>query len=220
MLRSGMVAVLAIGFCAGMARADLISSLATRSGTTDLVDWGAKALGSYNSISVLSGGGITVTATLASGDIHRVDQQMTNNLWGGNFVVGEHLLWTDVGGPLTIVFSSPVSSAGAQIQTAELGTFSGTLKAFGIGNVLLGQVDFDNGLSTPDHDGSAIFIGIEDSTAANITSIQFDTPSEDFAINQVSLSAPTTAVPAPSAAYGGGALLVLRGLLSRKRRMV
>jgi hypothetical protein len=202
--RVGVAIVLA---GAGLASADTLVGVSSRSALlgTDLVDWGSTPAGqTFTSLSTTSQDGLGVTVAQASGMIHRVDQPTG---WSGNFANGDHLLWTDAGGPLTITFASPVSAAGAQVETDGLGTFAGILHAYDSGGVDIGDFNF-TGLSQPSHDNTAIFIGVRD-TAANIKSIQFDVSPEDFAINQLSLDAGApTPVPLPTSALAGGVVMM------------
>jgi hypothetical protein len=120
-----------------------------------------------------------------------------NTLSTTGFSAGDSLIWTaDTGnsgnGPLTINFTSKnVAGAGAFIQADGPAQFTASIQAFDSGNASLGgpfPVMSDVG-------GDATFIGILDSTAANIHSVQFSITSctgdcSDFAIDTVSLNVP------------------------------
>ena len=120
------------------------------------------------------------------------------------FAAGDSLIWTaDTGasgnGPLTVNFASKnVAGAGAFIQADGPAQFTANIEAFN-GGTSLGSFP-----ATSDVSGDATFIGVLDSTAANITSVEFSITSctgdcSDFAIDTVSLKVPTGATPTPTA---------------------
>jgi hypothetical protein len=124
------------------------------------------------------------------------------------FAAGDRLIWTaDTGasgnGPLTLNFTSKnVSGAGAFIQADGPAEFTANIEAFN-GGTSLGSFPV-----TSDVSGDATFIGVLDSTAANITSVEFSITSctgdcSDFAIDTVSLKVPTGPTPTPSATPTG-----------------
>ncbi len=87
--------------------------------------------------------------------------------WSGNFAPGDWLIWnqdlnnfTGNAGPIGVVFNTPVTAAGAQIQADFYGVFTATV----CDN--LGNCFSEAGNSTPNGDGSAIFIGIREPTAS------------------------------------------------------
>jgi len=135
---------------------------------------------------------------------------------------------------LTLNFSQGVSEVGAQIEADSLNaTFTGEVQAYD-GSTLLGTYT-ENGVAAPSDNGSAIFIGVNDASAADITSVVFSTPVVNggrwpgFAIGSLNLDEdppanPSTAAvvtsapePATTAMFGGG-LLVLAVLKLRKRQ--
>ena len=122
------------------------------------------------------------------------------------FSAGDSLIWTaDTGvsgnGPLTVNFTSKnVAGAGAFIQADGPAQFTASIQAFDSGNASLG------GPFTVMSDvaGDATFIGVLDSTAANVHSVVFSITSctgdcSDFAIDTVSLNVPTGGTPTPTA---------------------
>jgi hypothetical protein len=132
-----------------------------------------------------------------------------NPLSTAGFAAGDSLVWTaDTGasgnGPLTLNFNSQnVAGAGAFIQADGPAQFTATIQAFNSSMVSLGgpfNVMSDVG-------GDATFIGILDSTAANIHAVTFSITSctgdcTDFAIDTVSLNVPPggpTATPTATA---------------------
>ena len=119
------------------------------------------------------------------------------------FATGDSLIWTaDTGnsgnGPLTLNFTSKnVSGAGAFIQADGPAQFTANIQAFN-GGTSLGSFPV-----TSDPSGDATFIGVLDSTAANITKVIFSITSctgdcTDFAIDTVSLKVPGGATPTPT----------------------
>ena len=125
------------------------------------------------------------------------------------FTAGDSLIWTaDTGnsgnGPLTVNFTSKsVSGAGAFIQSDAPAQFTAQIEAFN-GGTSLGTFT-----ETSDANGDAIFIGVLDSSGANITSVVFSTipvspafscagDCADFAIDTVSLKTGTGPTPTPT----------------------
>jgi hypothetical protein len=126
------------------------------------------------------------------------------NLGGlSGFNAGDSLIWTaDTGnsgnGPLTLNFTSKnVAGAGAFIQADGPAQFTANIEAFN-GVTSLGSFPVLSDVS-----GDATFIGVLDSTAANITSVVFKITSctgdcTDFAIDTVSLNVPGGPTPTPT----------------------
>jgi hypothetical protein len=169
-------------------------------GATDHIDWGQ--LGPPDSVvatgtAVSSTGGLDATVT-STDFITRTDQGSSGNLWHGDFAPGEHLLFDQESddGILTIIFDSPVSSAGAQIQ-------SNFQTAFVARITLNDGTSFDiPGVSGGNAGDTNPFLGaISDS--ANILSISFSVPTgggAGFAISEIDLngSGPLSSVPEPA----------------------
>lgn len=111
--------------------------------------------------------------------------------WSGNFGPGDVLVWTGATpGLLELVFSSPVSGVGAQIQSDYYGAYTATLDLYDIADTLIGSFSL-NGVASGDNDNSAIFLGARDS-ALSISRIVYGLPVatngiNDFAINRLSL---------------------------------
>jgi|SRR5579859_598318 len=199
---AGMLALLS----ALAARADVMVDVTSRAlfNGNDFVDWGSlgPAVSSVsNPVTTTSNGGLSVNISEPAGtDFKRVDQ---GNGWDGNFAPGDSLLWTNFGdpgpGPITIDFASPISGAGAQIQDNRHSTTFATIDAYNGGTLLGSFTEAGPGFSTPQGDNTAIFIGIEDLSGANITRLVFSTGVQDFAINRMDLLTPKTSpVPEPS----------------------
>ena len=139
--------------------------------------------------------------------------------WNGNFAQNDWLIWnqdasnfTGNAGPTGVVFNTPVSAAGAQVQADFFGAFTATVCDQN------GNCFSEAGNSNSNGDGSAIFIGI-----ANDPGISFLTFSvvdvngnNDLAIGTVSFqNGSTTPEPGTLIMLGSG-VLGLAGVLRRK----
>jgi len=118
---------------------------------------------------------------------------------GSGMNAGDSTVWTlnpnftPGTAPLTVSFSKPVSSAGAWLQadeTSPLGIYTAQISAYNGAN-LLGSFSVQSNAN-----GDPVFIGILDSTAANITSVVFDVSAvplnaqrSDFALDTLQLNA-------------------------------
>ncbi len=218
-----LFAIFALLCTAVVANASIVLITNRADAGSDLADWGQ--LGSSftpipNPFNATSTGGVGITGTFACCGGERRDQ---GNGWAGNFANGDHLVWTEGNGPLTLSFSTPLSAVGAQIQADYFGAFTAQIQAYN-GNTLLGTFS-ESGNSTSNGDNSAIFIGVKDSTA-EITSIVFSLTScsnacTDFAINQLSLtSSGGQQVPEPASMFllGSGLLGVASSLRKRLQK--
>ena len=178
----------------------------TRTGN-DTVDWGQ--LGPSltpipNGFTATSSGGVGITGSFANGGPGTILVQ--NVSYFGDFPANDNLVFTHgttgAQGPLTLAFSQGVSQAGAQIQAVEVGAFQAEIQAYS-GSTLLGSF-LETGNSIFFLNGNSnIYIGIEDLTGPNITSVIFSTPTcfatcDVFAINELSLTTPQATVPEPS----------------------
>ena len=191
------------------AYADTIAIATTRTGLNDTAVWPGTCVQSLPSVSSTSSNGVTVTATDAMGGIDTDTQKppgCTYDGWAGNFAPGDNLLYTGFAfstgqGPMTLIFSTPVSGVGTQLQAQIGGPFTARIQIYD-GSTLLGTFS-ETGISNQNADNSAIFLGAIDSTAPDITSTVFSLTSsvgnfEDFAINDVSLRDPVATVPESS----------------------
>jgi PEP-CTERM motif len=206
--------------------ADTTVGTTSRAGYNDSTDWGQ--LGACNqsvapTFTATSAGGLTVTGSEASGSAQETIQRNADSSggcsydgWFGNFTPGDNLLWTGVAGsgPITLGFSSAVSGAGLQIMRNAFGAFTAEIDAYN-GATLLGTFT-EAGNSAFTADNSAIFIGINDLTGPDITSIVISTDSSSFAVNELSLLTSTTSTPEPSSV--GMALLLGLGVIGAARR--
>ncbi|MGC1620566.1 MAG: PEP-CTERM sorting domain-containing protein [Candidatus Acidiferrum sp.] len=123
---------------------------------------------------------------------------------------------------LTLNFSQGVSEVGAQIEPNFYGDFAGQIQIYD-GSTLLGAFT-ENGVSAASNDGSAIFLGADDLTGADITSVVFSTggSSNGFAIGSLNLgdSVATVATPEPSSLLLLGiGLLGLLGLAGFREKL-
>jgi hypothetical protein len=202
------------------AQADSVTGSNTRPTGTDTLDWGQLGPSFTNvgsSFTVTSTGGVGAQGTLTGNG----EAREQNNGWNGNFSPTDNLLWTQGSGPLSLDFGVGLSEVGAQIQSDYFGAFTAEL----CDN--LGDCSTEQGTSSSTGDGSAIYIGLVDSTGANITSVTFSLTScpyacSDFAIDALSLeTGGPTPTPEPNSLFLlGTGLLVSMAVLGRRKLAV
>jgi len=213
-LGSFVGALVVVMLATAAARADSVAVVTSLGGLSanDTIVW--SQLGADTTVltatpSFTSTHGLTGSVTLAGpNSLVAVVCPETLCSWnlGGltGFSAGDSLIWTaDTGnsgnGPLTLNFTSKnVAGAGAVIQADGPAQFTANIQAFN-GGTSLGSFPV-----LSDASGDATFIGVLDSTAANITSVVFSITSctgdcTDFAIDTVSLNAPGGSTPTPTA---------------------
>ena len=127
------------------------------------------------------------------GDGERVDEGFG---WQGNFNRGDFLLWTRGQGPLTFYLLGGVFfGAGAEIQAHARGPFTALVQAYGSDGNLIESFS-EHGDSNGNEDGSAIYIGLDESRRhREIDVLTFSLTDAngnlaDFAINQLDVIVP------------------------------
>ncbi|HLW71504.1 MAG TPA: hypothetical protein VKS22_12880 [Candidatus Binataceae bacterium] len=176
----------------------------------DSVSWsqlgGDGAVLSASTFNANSAGG-SVTGTLSGPNslVAVVCPASPSCSWADSFAGGDTLVWTsDAGnsgtGPLTLSFANPISGAGALIQSDVPGQFTVEITAFGSGGGTLGSFS-----ETSDTNGDATYLGLMDSSGANIASIEYQITAcgqadcSDFAIDTLFLNdTPVSASPTPT----------------------
>jgi hypothetical protein len=200
---------------------------------TDIIDWNqlgpdGTLLTSPQAVSTFNGNSASVGNTTSTNFI-RADQGTS---WNGNFDFGESLIWTGnpaftpAGpGPLELSLATAVQSFGFAIQADEFGAFGVDVQVFDAAHNLLTDQTF-TGNSDSSGNGSALFVGLGDTTGGNISDIVISTSSadasfaNDFAIDDPSFTYGGTApVPEPrSMAILLSALLGVAGVIRRFRK--
>ena len=201
--RIGFVVAM-ICLAAAGAQADSMANITSQAGqgANDNVSWsqlGADQTLLAASFAATSTGGLGITVSLAGpNSIVSVDCVATPCSWEGGaaLTAGDSLIWTsDNGnsgnGPVTFTFASSVSGAGAFVQANAPGQFTVQIQAFN-GTTLLGTFS-----ETSDASGDAMYIGMQDVSGANITSVTFSLTAcgpqdssgcTDFAIDTLNLN--------------------------------
>ncbi|MGA3025910.1 MAG: hypothetical protein ABSF98_14165 [Bryobacteraceae bacterium] len=143
--------------------------------------------------------GLAASGSVASVVCSAAPPSATNCSWTGTGLpAGSEALWTTDGavggnGPLTLTFGKGVAGAGALIQADAPGQFTASIQAFN------GAASLGTFTALSDVAGDAVYIGLKDSTAANITSVVFSLTAcqgscADFAVGAIQLNTPTTPV--------------------------
>jgi len=196
----------------------LITSQAAQ-GANDSVAWsqlGADGTLLTANLSARSVNGLAVTGALAGpNSIPSVVCSASVCSWTGTgFPTGDTLIWTsDAGnggnGPLTLTFGSGMGGGGALIQSDAPGQFTAQIQAYN-STTLLGTFTV-----TSDANGDPVYIGVQDQTAPNVTSLTFSLTNcastcTDFAIDTAYLNGSGTSntFPLTVAVSGSGSGVV------------
>jgi hypothetical protein len=230
---------------ASLASADTFVPIYSRAlqNPTDFIDWtqlgpdGAYFAPPVNNILptpqlvTTFAGNQALVGNLGGAPFVRVDEGVS---WVSNFDWGESLVWTGTGdatlgagpGPFGIQLANPVGTVGFSIQTDLYGPFSATVQAYDSSFNLLGGLTYNNGYAGGLENGSALFIGLGDTTGVNISFITISTFASsdgvtsinDFAIDDPSFTYATAAPEPASLAVPLGMLLTLLGAIRRFKK--
>jgi hypothetical protein len=229
--------------------ADVINLVTDRGSLqgNDQINWGQLPVSITflnGSQSVTSDAGLGATVTTSTGAFY-TDQQ--GNPWQGNFAAGDFAQGDFLIGtgqfdstpatPIDITFSSGVSAVGAQmgynVITSSPYPFVEGIHVYNSSNDLLATFTVP-GFMDDLGNNSAVFIGVQDLSGANIARVQFFTTTQtgpwpgSFAINQLSLvdsvdsvttlDAVATPEPKSLTLFGTAALGVLAIVKKRRSR--
>ena len=223
MKRSVFALALAVGLgIATAASAAPIIGVTSQSalGANDSVNWSQLGTTRTNltgpSVWVSNNGNSgSVGLAYAGSPLHILQQ---GNGWNGNFATGESLVFNkDDGESIFLHTSTAMRGVGAQIQADQFGPFSATITAFNSYGYVLGTFTED-GNSTASGDGSAIFIGLSDSSM-DISAVEFSVSSysgyNNLAIGSLSLCS----APEPGSLFllGSGLAGALAALRLRRK---
>jgi hypothetical protein len=214
------LALLSISAFAVSTMADTTSDLTAPGVTNDSASWaqlGAPGTAVSSPFTLTSANGLGITGTFSGTGL--LGQQGTGaDDLDGNFTPGDNLILVRADS-LTLVFSEGISSVGAQIASNFYGPFTGEIQAYN-GATLLGSYT-EAGDSTDSDDGTAIFLGLADLTAPDITSVVFSYTAgapQGFVLDTLDLNDSASAVGVPEPPTLSLVLLGLAGLMIRRRR--
>jgi hypothetical protein len=239
-ISSVLTLLAAAAISVGGLKADIMATYTSRAGFggNDTLGWGQLGACNQNvapTFNATSAGGLNLTGSLASGHAKEtIERDSSGNSgcgydgWYGNFAAGDNLLWNDGtgAGPVTLNFGNSIAGVGLQIQSTTSGNFTALIDAYNGAN-LLGSFS-ENGVSAYTADNSAIFLGLRDLSASNITSLKISLTSApnntitNFAVNQLSLDdqVPFAPTPEPSSVGMLGLVLGVVALAYLRKKML
>jgi hypothetical protein len=181
------------------------------------VDWGQ--LGTAGTsvpqpFQITASGGYTFTVYKNNSTTNYIRADEGNG-FNGDFITGQHLLFSTSLTAFDFLFPTPVQAVGAQLQrdfppSTLHGNWQPFIRVITVGG---GVTDFTLPSDTNDHahDGSAPFVGVS-SSSANITEVLFDS----FTGGNTAMNFVTISVPEPSS---GVLLLLFAGVATIRSRM-
>lgn len=225
-----------------LTKADSFQILSSRAAQnpTDIIDWTQLGLAgtvlSTPALVTTFNGNPVLVGNINGSDFLRMDESCNPVIWCGNFDYGESLLWTGnsnfgIGGlgPFAMVFLNPVASFGFAIQADLIFDVNQVPVPFVAGvevfDSSLNPLTFAtfNGVGSMAEDGSALFVGMLDTTAVNIGAILIGTDSgslyptfaNDFAIDDPSFTGPE---PSSIILLGSSLVFIAWGARRKLRR--
>jgi hypothetical protein len=132
-----------------------------------------------------------LTTILSPQALQRVTQGGLSASWNGNFTSGDALIYSSNQRYIVFKFKNKVKSVGFQIQSGVLGSFSCGFQVFDSSDCIVGQTTA-SGTSSTANDGSALFVGINNSnTCIEKVVVRLDPPTPSinrFSINRILLA--------------------------------
>ncbi len=200
------IAIVLLATTPGWADSMTLVTSQTAQGANDSVNWSqlgsnGKVLGAnFNAVSA-AGTNVAVSLGGANSLVSVVCPASSCSWSGAGMPSGDSLIWTSNGnnggnGPITLTFSRGQAGVGALVQADGPSQFTATIQAFN-GLSALGSFS-----ETSDSKGTAIYLGVRDQTASNITSVIISLTTaqgstSDFAIDKLILGS-TLGSPPPA----------------------
>ncbi len=174
--------------------------------STDSVTWsqlGNNTDSLDDSFQATSQHGVPITVNLnGANSVLAVVCPASSCSWTGDGISsGDTLVWTSDGnnggnGPLTVFLGHPQAGVGAFIQADGPAIFTAKIEAFNSAGASLGSF-----VQTSDQNGTAFYLGIQDSSGPNISSVVFsiiradEGSLTDFALDTIFFNGPVLATP-------------------------